>query len=366
MLKMSKAFAVRMSIWSVLVLYLICDFSLFSGPLKRELRRMFPTPEDKLAQAVSEGICARVYNAPIYLSQVERRVQERLWRTGRDPVKVSEAEMDMLRWLALDELVTEALLRIKVRVNIEQARVADAEVEEEVARFVRRFDSPWELDLALAAQGIVSREELRLRMQARLEQEKYVLSKIQTSIAVSEQEAREWYEDHQDELTTPERRQVRHIFLATLNRPSLAAKESLEMHLAAIQAGHSDFAGVAATISDDARSKAVGGELGWMRKDRLPDDFAAAAFSVPMHTLSLIHTRLGWHIIEVTGIKPAGLLPYEEMQSEIVAALSDQRRKQAVDQYRHQLRLLNHENVEIYRQVLGPSDGGHAGPASAD
>lgn len=353
MLKMSKTFAVRMTLWSLLVLYLVCDFFLFSGPLKRELRRMFPTQEDKIDQAVSQGICARVYNAPIYLGQVERRVQERLWRTGRDPGKVSDAEEQMLRWLALDELIAEALLRIKVRVNIEEARVAEAKIDAELASFVSRFDSPGELDLALTAQGIESREELRLRIQARLEQEKYVLSKIRASIAVSEDEARQWYERHQNELTTPECRQVRHIFLATLSRSSAAAKESLMAHLTAIQAGQSDFGEVAAMISEDERSKLLGGELGWMRKDRLPDDFAAHAFSVSANTPSLIPTRIGWHIIEVTGIRPAELQPYEMMRDEIMAALSDQRRKQAIDQYRHQLRLLNHEKVEIYSQVMG-------------
>ena len=122
MLKMSKAFVVRMALWSVLMLYLVGDFFLFNGPLRGELRRMFPSSEDKVAEAMAEGICARVYNAPIYLSQVDRRVTERLWRTGRDPKRVSEAERKMLRWLALEDLIAEALVRIKVRVNSERQR----------------------------------------------------------------------------------------------------------------------------------------------------------------------------------------------------------------------------------------------------
>ena len=164
MLKMSKSFVVRMSIWSVLVLYLVCDFFLFSGPLRQELRRMFPTEEEKIAESISEGICARVYNAPIYLSQVDRRVRENLWRRGREPGKVSNEEMRMLRRLALDDLIVEALLRVKVRVNIEQARVPEAEVDAELASFEKRFNSAEQLEEALAAQGIDGHGELRLRM----------------------------------------------------------------------------------------------------------------------------------------------------------------------------------------------------------
>jgi len=352
MLKMSKAFVVRMALWSALMLYLVGDFFLFNGPLRGELRRMFPSSEDKFAEAMAEGICARVYNAPIYLSQVDRRVTERLWRTGRDPERVSEAERKMLRWLALEDLIAEALVRIKVRVNIEQAEVSEVEVDDELARFESRFDSALERDQALANQGIESRQELRLRMQARLEQEKYVLSKIKASITVSDEEARAWYEQYHEELTTPERRCVRHVFIATLERPSDQAKRVLTEQLVSIKAGQANFAEVAKMISEDERSKQVGGELGWMREDRLPDDFAVPVFSMSVDSPELIETKLGWHIVEVTAVKAAELLAFEKMKSEIIAALSDQRRQQAVDQYRHQLRLLNHDKVEIYGRLM--------------
>ena len=53
-------------------------------------------------------------------------------------------------------------------------------------------------------------------------------------------------------------------------------------------------------ISEDERSKQVGGELGWMREDRLPDDFAVPVFSMSVASPELIETKLGWHIVEVT------------------------------------------------------------------
>ena len=33
---------------------------------------MFPTEQDKIDQAIADGICAKVYNQPIYLSQIDR------------------------------------------------------------------------------------------------------------------------------------------------------------------------------------------------------------------------------------------------------------------------------------------------------
>ncbi len=352
MLKMSKAFVVRMVVWSALVLYLIADFYIFTGPLKRELRSMFPTQQDENAHAVAEGVCATVYNAPIYRGQVDRRVREQLWRTGRNPEKVSASEMQSLRWVALNEMIDEHIMRIKVRVNVEAAPVSEDEVDAEVRRFERRFESAEDLDRAMAAQGIESRKELRFRLAARLQQEKYVLAKIQPHIEVGEQEARQWYDDHRKELTMPERRRVRHIFLATLDRPSDEAKATLAGHLALLKSGRTSFAKLAAELSEDARSKDEGGDLGWMGRQRIPGDFAASVFSMPERSPALVRTKLGWHIIEVTGVKPPGLLPYEAMEGEIAAAISDSRREAAIKQYRHQLRLLNYDKVKIFKTVL--------------
>ncbi|MBT7959868.1 MAG: hypothetical protein HN759_11105 [Akkermansiaceae bacterium] len=349
---MSKSFVVRMVIWSALIIYILCDFLIFSGPLKREARKMFPTDADKIRKAMEMGVCAKVYNEPIYLGQVDRRLQENLWRSGRDVEKISTKEKKLLRWVALNSLIEEHIMRIKVRVNREEVPVSDEEIDAEVARFEKRFASKEELDKALAAQGIANGKELRYRLAARIQQEKYVNSKIKNSISVSDEEVREWYDDHQEVMTMPERRRVRHIFLAALEHSPDAAQAALAGKLKLIQEKKADFAKVAAGISEDERSKKQGGDLGWMRRDRLPDDFAAAVFAMSLDKPSLVRTKLGWHIIEVTGVKEPEVATFNLAKAEIAAALSDSRRKEAVSQYRHQLKLLNHEKVEIYKMVL--------------
>ena len=352
MLKMSKSFVIRMVLWSVLMLYLICDFFLFTGPLKQELNRMYPTPADKLADAVAEGICARVYNRPIYLTQVDRRISENLWRQGRDAGKVRENEMQGLRWVALNELIDSYLMRVKTRANEREVPVSEGEVDAEVARFEKRFPSPDELDKAMAAQGIEGRKELRYRLAARLQQEKYVLKRIQPTLEVSDEEARQWYDTHRKELTMPARRRARHVFLASLDHPSDEAEASLAGHLASLKEGETTWEKLATEVSEDSRSKKIAGDLGWMSRKRLPGDFAAVVFSIPPHTPTLMRSKLGWHILEVTGVKSPELLPYATMKKEVLAALKDVRRKDAIKQYRHQLRLINRKKVEIYPEVL--------------
>jgi len=352
MLKMSQSFVVRMTLWSLLVLYMACDFFLFSGPLKQKLRQMFPTSEDELAQVISDGICAKVYNAPIYLSQVDRRVQEKLWRTGRTLEKVHATEKQLLRWAAMDEIIDENLMRLKTKVNANEVEVTDQEIDAELLRFKNKFDSESELDKALATQGVHSGKELRYRMAARLQQEKYVMSKIKSAITITEQEAKTWYDTHSEKLTTPESRQVRHIFLATLNHSPKEVKAALSKHFDLLKAGNISFSSLATTISEDEHSKKLGGDLGWVETSRLPKDFATPVFSLPLNTPSLLQTQLGWHIVEVTAIQTPKTPTFKEVKADIISDIANSRRADAVQQYRHQLRLLNHKHVKIFPQVI--------------
>lgn len=352
MLKMSKSFVVRMVCWSGLTLYLIADFFIFTGPLKQELRKLYPTDAEKMAEIIAEGICAKVYNEPIYLTQVDRRVIEKLWRTGRNPENVHTREVKILRWAAMDELIDEHLLRIKAKVNAKEVTVSDGEIDLAVQRFTQQSPSPEALDKAMAIQGIDSQKELRFRMAARIQQEHYALTKMKSALMVSDKEARQWYQDHQEEIKMPERRRVRHVFLATLDHPSEEAKATLAKHLKLLLSGKINFSSLASTVSEDEGSKKNGGDLGWMRQARLPGDFATAVFAMSVKKPTLVRTKLGWHIVEVTEISPAALLPYEAMKEEIMAAITDSRRDDLVRQYRHQLRVINRLHVEIFHQVI--------------
>lgn len=352
MLKMNPSFVVRMIVWSSLALYLVCDFFWLEGPLKRELRKQFPSKQEQHQNAVTQGICAKIYNQPIYISQVDRRVREKLYRTGRTPDSVKNKEYQWLRWAVIDELIAEHLLRIKTEANRETAPISEPMIDAEVKRFEKRFSSAEELEAALKQQGIANHKELRYRMAARLQQEKYLFTKISKSTSVSEDEARSWYQQHGETMKMPERRKVRHIFIATLDTPSEQAETTLTELLTRLQSGSDDFASLAATHSEDARNKTHGGELGWVQSERLPKDFAVPVFDLPLNTPSLIRTKLGWHIVEVTGIKAPEQLPFEQLKPEITQALTDSRKTEAIRQYKHQLRLLNHPKVEIFAEVL--------------
>lgn len=86
----------------------------------------------------------------------------------------------------------------------------------------------------MKSQGIGTIADLRDRIAARIQQEKYVESKISPA-QVTDAEARAWYEENRDSLAVPERVEVRHVFLATLDRPAEEAKAKLDAALASLR-----------------------------------------------------------------------------------------------------------------------------------
>ena len=348
-MKVDKGIPVRLVIYTLAIGYLLCDLVILQGPLWRHFRARNPQSPEAIAAAKAEGVVARVYGRPILLTQLERRLREDLWKEGREPADLSEAELKIKRRIALDTLIDLHLLgKIKVHYNKDQFPVSDEEIDAAVERFVSRFPNATVAAEALTGQGW-SEGELRARLAARIQQEKYLEDLIDTR--VSEEEAREWYDAHRQEIAYPERVRVRHVFLSTLDRDPEEARARLEGVLEELKAG-GDFTALAAEVSEDARSKNAGGDLGWMRAARLPEDFAKQVFALPLSTPSLVQTKIGWHLAEVMARRPAEERPYELAREEIMAALEAGKRVEGLRLYRRQLREFEKLKVEVFEDVL--------------
>lgn len=347
-MKMGTKFVVRLAAWSVLIIYLLCDLVFFGGPLKNQVTKMQGTPEKRALADQERGIVARVFTVPIYLSQVDYGVDEQLWRTGRTRDDISEIERSELRAIVLAELIDHSILREKVALNDDQFPISEEEITSSIQRFASRFSNPAQMAATLNGMGFKGEKELKYRVAARLQQNKYIGSKIANGIAVSDDEVRQWYADHKRELTTPERIKARHIFLSRLNHNESAARSKLQQ----AQLSEQDFAELATELSADARSNKVGGELGWMQRDRLPQDFADQVFKLEANQPEIIETKIGWHLIEVTDKRPAELASFESLKPEIIAALETSRRKDAIAQYRRNLRAQHPEKTIVHQELL--------------
>jgi parvulin-like peptidyl-prolyl isomerase len=348
-----RKFILRLVIYGAVLLYIIGDLFVFHGPLGRRIERADPGSPAAIAEAKARGVVARVFNHQITRSQLDRALRERLWLEGKTPESLTPEFLKIARYAALDDLIGHELLRVKAKANAKELQVSDEEIEERMARFTARFESGDAMASAMKSQGIASLRDLRDRLAARIQQEKYVEMKIAPLAEVTEDDMRTWFEENQKSLGIPERVRVRHIFIPTLDHPPEEAKAKLDTALAELTAKKKDFATLAREVSEDPATRDSGGELGWMTRERLPVDFTAAVFPMPLNEPALIRTRLGWHLAEVTDRKAAEPRAYEQAKPEILAALEAVKRQQAVAKYRAALRQFETEKIDVYHDMMG-------------
>lgn len=353
-MKAFTKFSLRFAAYLLVLGYLAADLFLFNGPLNRRIQASHPDSPESIAKAKANGVVARVFNHHITRSQLDYAIHERLWLEGKNLVDLPAAEKKLVTYAALGDLIDNQLLRVKTKVNTHDLPVSDKEIEDRLKRFVGRFETKADLQSAMKSMGISNETALRNRLAARIQQEKYVAMRVDPLVTVSEEEISDFHEEHKDALAYPERIKAKHLFIATLNRPSDEAKGILEKALADLTAGKKDFALLAKEISEDYANKQSGGELGWMSKSRLPADFAAAVFPMETGKPALIRTKLGWHIAQVTDRKPATRRSLEECRPEIIAAISASKRHQAVNDFRTALRRFEDEKIDIFHDLLVP------------
>ena len=323
----------------VVLIYLLGEVVVFNGPLRQAIER---------ASQGGSPMVARVYQHPITRSQLDRAIEESLWCAGETNSSLTPTARQAARAAALDDLINHELLRVKVQAAASQLAVSENAVNERLRRFVSRFESPAALASALQSQGLASERDLRERLAAGLQQELYIESQIVPLTQVTDAEARQWFARNQQFLAQPERVEVRHVFIPTLDHPAVAAKAILEAARADLTAGKQDFATLAKKLSEDPATQDRGGELGWISRSRLPTDFTAPVFALPLHQPTLVQTHLGWHLVEVTGRQPAAARTFEQAQAEIRAALQALKRRQAINQLRSSLRQAAAANIEVF------------------
>lgn len=103
------------------------------------------------------------------------------------------------------------------------------------------------------------------------------------------------------------------------------AKTKAEALLAQVNAHPDQFAAIAKKESQDPGSAEKGGDLGFFGRGMMLKPFEDAAFALKKGQISnLVQTDFGYHIIEVTDVKPAVTKPLADVRDDIVHTLQAQ------------------------------------------
>jgi hypothetical protein len=178
--------------------------------------------------------------------------------------------------------------------------------------------------------GMDQDEDIRRRLhelERELVAEEYIRSFLADVPDVTEEEAREYFDEHQSEYALQVR--LAHILV----RSRAEAERALDQ----IRSG-TPFETVAAAVSID-QTASMGGDLGYMRRGEMLHELEEVAFSLKVGEVSgVIPSSYGYHIIKVLDRHPgAGSPTFESRQAAVMNFLTSQRRRRAFDDKMSQL-----------------------------
>ena len=161
-------------------------------------------------------------------------------------------------------------------------------------------------------------------------------------VSVSDDEIRQYYNQHADQYKVPERVHVRHILVKTpppgadgkVDQKSLdSAKAKAEDLLKQIQNG-GNFEELAKKNSDDPGSATKGGELPAFQHGAMVPEFEQAAFALQTkgQLSGLVKSQYGYHIIQLIDKQTAHTKSLEEVKSDILPVLKQQKETKAADE----------------------------------
>jgi len=171
----------------------------------------------------------------------------------------------------------------------------------------------------------------------------YIRKEIEQKVAVSDADAKSYYDGNKDKFREPEKLKVSHI---------LVNNEAEAKDILASLKGGADFAALAKEKSK-CPSKDRGGDLGLLAKGQTVPEFEQAAFALQPGQLSeVVKTQFGYHIIKVTEKQPEKERSFDEAKEQIKQTLLAQKQKEQFDSLLKELKDKN--KVVIYKDVLTP------------
>jgi peptidyl-prolyl cis-trans isomerase D len=152
---------------------------------------------------------------------------------------------------------------------------------------------------------------------------------LAADIAVSEEEVRQRYEAQKLNFRTPEERRARHILIqiaADADEATVqSAQAKAEALLQRINSGE-DFAELAKTESQDPGSARNGGDLGFFGHGVMDKAFEEATFALQKGEVSgVVRSAFGLHIIKLEDIRGGETKTYEAVAAELKREMQNER-----------------------------------------
>ncbi|MFZ5906427.1 MAG: peptidylprolyl isomerase [Nitrospirota bacterium] len=170
---------------------------------------------------------------------------------------------------------------------------------------------------------------------------------IEEKTKVTDQEVKEYYEKHKNDLATISKMRASHILVKS--------EDEAKKILARIKKGE-DFAKIAEQISLDTGTAKNGGDLGYFSQGQMVPEFESAAIKLKVGEISEpVKTRFGYHIIKVTDKETGKPIEFEKIKNTLAQRLAAEKQKEFFDTYIDELK--NRYKVEMNQEAIAKLSG---------
>lgn len=221
------------------------------------------------------------------------------------------------------------------------------------------------------AQGWQDRPELKRAFQAA--QERIVLQTYLDSVSRApddypgEADLQAAYERAKPQLAQPAMYRVSQIFLPAAmgdNEAVAAARKQAQDLVKRAQAPKADFAALAKSYSQDATTRAQGGDIGFVPLSQLTPEMRPVIEPLKAGEVAApVQSTAGFHILKLVDLRAASVAPYEQVKDALRGALRTQRQELAARAYLEGL--LNAGTVSIDGAALNAAFDQTAAAATA-
>jgi peptidyl-prolyl cis-trans isomerase SurA len=265
---------------------------------------------EKIAAVVGENV--------VLASEVEEKAGPLLADVSKVPdpdkraARASSLRREVLERLIDDELILQQAADLKLTVTSEQIDSSIDEIKKQ-----NSIDDD-QLREALKAQGMTM-ASYRADLKRQLLRFRVLNIAVGSRVNVSDEEVKAYYERHMKGSANVQVR-ASHIFIAIPDGADLTAVAEKKAQAEKIveRAKKEDFAKLAREVSDDAATRAEGGDLGFFGKDMLPKPIEELVFAMkPGEVRGPVRADRGFHVIKLVDRKTKDPKPLDDVKDDI-------------------------------------------------
>ena len=261
----------------------------------------------------------------------------------------------MLKDKVVNDLIVKTILDNEMKKR--HIEVKKDDVDKELKETIDKIGSKDKFNEALKQNGITA-AQFKKDLEEEVKIKKFV--DTLTIVKITDNDAKKFYNSNLDKFRYPDKVRASHILISAdpdrikvvilaqessknLTEEQIQKKvqqdlaekhKKAERILAEAKKDPSKFAALAKNNSDDPGSAQVGGDLGYLTKDQMVEEFSKAAFSArPASVIGLVKTQFGWHIILVKDRVAAGTEPFDKVKDNIKLYLDNQAKIDALKKF---------------------------------